>query len=79
FMLAANLGRSVPWLAGHTKPLRGYFLFTSDHTFLALDEQTIVHANMFAMLVTIEPLADLLGRVGEQYGGGGGVTAVRRL
>jgi hypothetical protein len=45
---------------------------------IATDETMVLSPNGHAMLVTIEPLADLLGRVHAESGGRG-IIAVRRL
>ncbi|MHA1152828.1 MAG: C40 family peptidase [Alphaproteobacteria bacterium] len=81
-MQAASLGAELPWQPGHTKPLpelrRGYLIYFPGHVAIALDAARVVSANAHAMMVSIEPLAELEARVKEESGGTG-VIAVRRL
>ena len=78
YMQATNLGVEVPVGAGTYTPRRGDIIQFPGHCAIATDETMVINANAHAMLVTIEPLADLLGRVNEESGGRG-ITAVRRL
>ena len=77
-MQAAALGEPVPWQGGQGRPRRGDLIFFPDHVVIALDETRVVNANAHAMLVTVEPLAEVAARVAEQSGGQG-ITAVRCL
>ncbi len=77
-----SLGRTVDWEPGHAGPLpelrRGDLIYFPGHAAIALDAAQVVNANAYAMMVAIEPLADLEARV-KDMSGGIGVTAVRRL
>ncbi len=83
---AESLGVAVPWEPGHSEPLpeplpelqRGDLIYFPGHCAIALDARDVVNANAHAMMVSIEPLAELEARV-KQESGGTGVTAVRRL
>ncbi len=84
-MQAASLGRPVPWEPGRTalEPgrtalERGDLIYFPGHCAIALDGSQVVNANAHAMLVSVEPLEDVEGRVKEESGGTG-VTTVRRL
>ena len=57
-------------------PRRGDLLYMPGHVAIALDAERVVHANAFHMLVTVEPLADLVARVEAESGRG--LTAIRR-
>ncbi len=75
---AANLGAAVAWEPGRRELRRGDLIYFPGHAAIALDARDVVSANAHAMMVSIEPLADLEARVKEESGGTG-VTAVRRL
>ena len=61
------------------RPLRrGDLIYFPGHVAIALDESQVLNANAYAMLVSIEPLADLVARV-EAESGGTGITSVRRI
>ena len=83
---AESLGVAVPWEPGHSEPLpeplpelqRGDLIYFPGHCAIALNARDVVNANAHAMMVSIEPLAELVARV-EQESGGTSVTAVRRL
>jgi len=77
YVQATSLGTEVPLDAGGYTPRRGDFIYSPGHVAMALDERTALHATGHTMLVAIEPLADLLGRVRAESGGG--FTAARRL
>lgn len=77
-MQADSLGAAVAWEPGRTEPRRGDLIYFPGHVAIALDEVQVVNANAHAMLVTVEPLAELEARV-KAESGGTGVTAVRRL
>ncbi len=73
-----SLGAELPWQPGRTELRRGDLIYFPGHCAIALDAVQVVNANANAMMVSIEPLAELVVRV-EQESGGTGVTAVRRL
>ncbi len=72
------LGEAVAWEPGRTKLQRGDLIYFPGHCAIALDARDVVNANAHAMMVSIEPLAELEARVKEDSGGTG-ITAVRRL
>jgi cell wall-associated NlpC family hydrolase len=47
---------------------RGDLLFWRRHVAIVRDRHTLIHANAYAMAVTIEPMADVLARVHESHG-----------
>jgi cell wall-associated NlpC family hydrolase len=57
--------------------LRGDLYFWKGHVAMALDGDTLIHANAHNMAVAREPIADAIARIAAQ--GGGPVTARRRL
>ncbi len=77
-----SLGKALPWEPGRTELMpelrRGDLIYFPGHVAIALDAAQVVSSNAHAMMVSIEPLADLEARVKEESGGTG-VTAVRRL
>jgi cell wall-associated NlpC family hydrolase len=77
YMQAEGLGVAVPWTPGRTELRRGDLIFFPGHVAIALDGEQVVSANAHAMMVSIEPLAELEARV-QAESGGTGVTAVRR-
>ncbi len=77
-MQAKSLGVAVDWEPGRTELQRGDLISFPGHCAIALDAVEVVNANAHAMMVSIEPLAELEARVKEESGGTG-VTAVRRL
>jgi cell wall-associated NlpC family hydrolase len=77
-MQAESLGIAVDWKPGGTELRRGDLISFPGHCAIALDAVQVVNANAHAMMVSIEPLAELVARV-EEESGGIGVTAVRRL
>jgi len=79
-MQAESLGEAVPYEAGNYTPRYGDLIYSPGHVAIALDETRVVHANAHHMLVTIEPLANLLARVEADSGraAGQGIDAVRR-
>ncbi len=77
-MQAESLGAAVDWEPGRTGLQRGDLISFPGHCAIALDAVEVVNANAHAMMVSIEPLAELVARV-KQESGGTGVTAVRRL
>ena len=77
YMQATSLGDEISWTAGDYKLRRGDLIFFPGHVAIAVDETMVISPNAHAMLVTIEPLTDLLGRV-EAESGGRGIIAVRR-
>ena len=74
-MQADAVGVALP---ADTVPRRGDLVYFPGHVAIALDDTMVVNANAHAMLVSIEPLADLEARV-KQETGGTGITVVRRL
>ncbi len=77
-MQAESLGAAVDWKPGGTGLQRGDLISFPGHCAIALDATDVVNANAHAMMVSIEPLAELVARV-EEESGGIGITAVRRL
>ena len=77
-MEAGSLGAAVDWKPGGTELQRGDLIAFPGHCAIALDAERVVNANAHAMMVSVEPLAELVARV-KQESGGTGVTAVRRL
>ena len=77
-MQAESLGTAVDWKPGGTELQRGDLISFPGHCAIALDATQVVNANAHAMMVSIEPLAELVARV-EEESGGIGITAVRRL
>jgi cell wall-associated NlpC family hydrolase len=78
YMQATSVGREVPIGDGDYTPRRGDLIYFPGHVAIATDDTMVLSPNGHAMLVTIEPLTDLLERVREESGGRG-ITAVRRL
>ncbi len=76
YMQETSVGSEVPSGAGQQQI--GDLIYFPGHVAIAMDKTMVLSPNAHAMLVTIEPLADLLGRVNEESGGRG-ITAVRRL
>lgn len=70
----AALGRPLP----EDEPLRrGDLLFWRGHVALAVDGETLIHANAHHMAVAYEPAGAAIRRIAAQ--GGGEVTSRRRL
>lgn len=78
YMQADVLGQAIDWQPGKTKLQRGDLIYFPGHCAIALDETEVVNANAHAMMVSVEPLAELEQRV-KIESGGTGVTAIRRL
>jgi cell wall-associated NlpC family hydrolase len=55
---------------------RGDLLFWQGHVAMARDSRSLIHANAFHMMVTIEPIAQAIARMAEA---GSVLTSVRRL
>lgn len=70
-MQAESLGKPQPWEPGETVPQRGDLFFFPGHVAIALDDSRVVHANAYAMMVSIEPLAKVEERVRAESGGVG--------
>jgi cell wall-associated NlpC family hydrolase len=69
------LGAAVaPDLAGLR---RGDLVFWKGHVAIVRDADTVLHATAFHMMVAIEPIAEVVRRVGGE--GGGAIRAVKRL
>ena len=73
---AESLGEPLSWSSGETPPERGDLLFMPGHVAICLDEDSVVHANAFAMAVAIEPWRELEPRVMAESGQG--ITGRRR-
>ena len=72
--LQEGLGHALP----EDSPLRrGDLLFWRGHVAMAVDGETLIHANAHHMAVAYEPLGAAVARIEAQ--GGGRVTARRRL
>ncbi len=54
-----------------TPPERGDLIYFPGHVAIALDRDRVLHANAFALAVTIEPLMDVVARVQAESGGRG--------
>lgn len=72
----ASLGDPLPWSSGEAPPERGDLLYMPGHVAIALDAETVVHANAFALAVAVEPWRDLEARVIAESGRG--ITSRRR-
>ncbi|WP_412504212.1 NlpC/P60 family protein [Roseovarius sp. SYSU LYC5161] len=70
----AALGEAV---APEAPVHRGDLFFWSGHVALAVDEHTLIHANVHHMAVALEPIDAAMSRIAAQ--GDGPVTARRRL
>ncbi|MGC9369631.1 MAG: NlpC/P60 family protein [Paracoccaceae bacterium] len=70
----AALGRALPT---GTPPERGDLFFWKGHVALAVDGETMIHANAHTMSVAYEPIADAIDRIDVQ--GDGPLTAHKRL
>lgn len=55
---------------------RGDLLFWKGHVAMAVDNQTVIHANAHSMSVTYEPIDAAIERIANQ--GGGAITSRRR-
>ena len=58
-------------------PERGDLYFWKGHAAMAVDAETLIHANAHHMAVAYEPIAAAIARIAAQ--GGGPVTSRRRL
>ena len=63
---------------GRAELQRGDLIYFPGHCAIALNSHEVINANAHAMMVSIEPLEELVVRV-KVESGGTGVTAVRRL
>ena len=61
---AASIGTAVSDAALR----RGDLIYMPGHVVIALDETQVVNANAHHMMVSVEPLADVVGRVAEESG-----------
>ena len=68
-------GRIGPALPGDQPPQRGDLLFSPGHVALAVDDQTILHANALDLRVAFEGLAAFRARLAAR---GEAITAIRR-
>ena len=64
-------------LAPGVPPARGDLYFWKGHVAMAVDHETLIHANAHHMAVAYEPIAAAIARIAAQ--GGGPVTSRRRL
>ena len=69
----ASLGRP---LAEDEALMRGDAVFWRGHVGVMVDHETLIHANVHAMAVAYEPLAEATARI--EAAGGGGITGRRR-
>ncbi|ALG89054.1 MULTISPECIES: C40 family peptidase [Actibacterium] len=60
-----------------TPPRRGDLYFWKGHVAMAVDGETLIHANAHHMAVAYEPIAEAIARIAAQ--GDGAVTSRRRL
>jgi cell wall-associated NlpC family hydrolase len=58
------------------EPKRGDLIFWQGHVAIMRNHATIIHANAFHMAVTVEPVADAIGRI---RAAGSEITSVRRI
>ena len=70
----AAVGEAVP---PGVSPERGDLYFWKGHVGIAVDGETLIHANAHHMAVAYEPIATAIARIAAQ--GGGPVTSRRRL
>ena len=54
-------------LADDVPPRRGDLVFFPGHVGMMTDSDRLVHANAFAMAVTVEPLGDVVARIGADH------------
>ena len=73
-----SLGAAFDWEPGRAELQRGDLIYFPGHCAIALNSHEVINANAHAMMVSIEPLEELVVRV-KVESGGTGVTAVRRL
>lgn len=64
-------------LAPDAPTLRGDLYFWKGHVAIAVDGETLIHANAHHMAVVCEPIAEAIARIAAQ--GGGPVTSRRRI
>lgn len=64
-------------LAPSVSPERGDLFFWKGHVAIAVDGETLIHANAHHMAVAYEPIATAIARIAAQ--GGGPVTSRRRF
>lgn len=69
-----TLGRPI---AGARELRRGDLIFWKGHVAMALDAESLIHANAFRMAVTVEGIAEAISRIAAQ--GDGEPTAMRRV
>ena len=77
-MQAKTLGAAVSRGPGESGFHRGDLIYFPGHCAIALNSHEVINANAHAMMVSIEPLEELVIRVKEESGGTG-ITGVRRL
>lgn len=76
YMQEAALGMPVDQPFGASLK-RGELVFFPGHVGIMVDDRMLLHANVAAMAVTVDPLADVAARVAAVEGRG--ITSVRRL
>ncbi|MBX3582987.1 MAG: C40 family peptidase [Rhizobiaceae bacterium] len=64
-----SLGEAIDAGPDHSLLRRGDLVFWKGHVAIMTDERAIIHANGHMMLVTCEPLAEAIERIGYLYGG----------
>ena len=67
-MQEATIGAALDPGDGHKNVRRGDLVFWKGHVALMTDGKTMIHANGHTMLVSHEPLADAIKRIGYLYG-----------
>lgn len=67
-MQAASIGEPVGRKSRPPRPDYGDLLYMPGHVAIALDETHVVNANAHHMLVSVEPLADVMARVAAESG-----------
>lgn len=75
-MQEAALGKPLPLGDGLPILRRGDLVFWKGHVGIMRDAELLLHANAHRMAVTIEPLAEAIGRIASR---GEAVTSVRRI
>lgn len=73
-LIEASLGETLP---ENAELQRGDLIFWKGHVGIMQDNETLLHANAFAMAVTSEPLSVVCNRIAEN--GDGTITSKKRL
>lgn len=68
-MQAATIGQPIEPEEGFAGLRRGDLVFWKGHAGIMTDENTLIHANGYTMMVSREPLRQAVERIGYLYGG----------